>query len=425
MKANSEGLFVYDSAENGAAFKTSYVTISAESAAMKDGTKQESGKVVIDGVLSASGTIDAGGLMVKSSFHVLPKREDRENGATFDNCYLGGVIQGSCGKYWAKGFRHGVGTKGFCMTGVEFVEDDPAVLRIRLSGDMTALEEKFAASPAAVWQACFPEANVLSCVILGVDSAKDGTKSVRLKCQSHEVANSGIKKAAAMSEEQLVACWENWRDNEDDNVLFCVDDPDCGNQLVPFMYTAHVEGIASRAVGRGAHAEGSKCVAVGRYSHAEGASNVAYGHGSHAEGSGNTAADSNVHAEGYKNLVERGANSHVEGAYNLLSAVYSHAEGQQCSCYGQGHHTEGYMNVVSGSYSHVEGRAVSAFGTLEHVEGDHCFASSATASHVEGGYCSALVHPTSSSLYAYSHAEGRSTMVAGEHCHSEGRKTTA
>lgn len=145
VKANSEGLFVFDSAENGAAFKTSYVTINTESTALEDGTKQEFGKVVIDGTLSASGTATVGDLTCQSM--VMTNYVDMMQ----NYCDKGGVIMSNMGKY--KCFRERgsaimsetpvggcVGALGYCvLSACNDTTTGKGILK--LSGDVTPLKE--------------------------------------------------------------------------------------------------------------------------------------------------------------------------------------------------------------------------------------------------------------------------------------------
>lgn len=161
--------------------------------------------------------------------------------------------------------------------------------------------------------------------------------------------------------------------------------------------------------------------ATGQYSHAEGYDSHAYGSYSHAEGQSNAGVAGNTAFGQY---------AHAEG-HSTAYANYSHSEGYSAvgnssdSSMGRYAHAEGYT-TVTGQYAHGEGYYGQALGKSSHVEGEGSSYAFGIGSHAEGYRTfSGRDQAVGSTVYNYTHAEGKQTYAIGEGSHAEGNGSKA
>lgn len=161
--------------------------------------------------------------------------------------------------------------------------------------------------------------------------------------------------------------------------------------------------------------QGHSSQIYGSYTHGEGEDIVINGVYSHAEGKSNQVENAGNHIEGYQNNIAKvSANSHAEGQDNtILFSFYNHAEGYKTSLIGgNASHVEGDSTAITASLSTNESRG-------SHAEGYGTQISSSRGAHAEG-YNTKITKGS-----AYSHAEGKNTLVERWSSHAEGTLTTS
>lgn len=171
------------------------------------------------------------------------------------------------------------------------------------------------------------------------------------------------------TEEQYIKLWQEQIKNEDDCAFYSPYAVWSGNQRIPVMYNAHIEGNSTRAIQRATHAEGRMSLADARYSHAEGTYSIATGVAAHSEG--NT-------------TVASGGYSHAEGQSTTASGTRAHSEGYNCTASGEASHAEGGACVAKGKYSHAEGNSNQATGESSHAGGQGTCVASGDGSFAHG-----------------------------------------
>lgn len=332
-------------------------------------------------------------------------------------CNEGGHIEANMGKY--ESFRDRgtevsaktpvggcVGALGYCILSAYNNSTNKGVLK--LSGDITPLKQATTLfGDKCKWSLTIGGA--CRCYAFTISAteditADDGTISAGVVYLKQAIDSDNMSQVSDLklsSEECYVALWNNQLSNEDDIAFYSPFAVWAGNQKIPVLYNAHIEGNACRAIQRATHAEGRMCLADARYSHAEGSYSYATGIAGHAEG--------------YKTLAE-GYYSHTEGHSTTASDSMAHAEGSDSKATGRASHAEGATCTASGKFSHAEGNLTYATGEAAH----------------SGGASS-----TSSGSYSFAHgykntASGNSAMATGYNCTAKsdysfagGYKTTA
>lgn len=178
---------------------------------------------------------------------------------------------------------------------------------------------------------------------------------------------------------------------------------------------------------------------IGLNSFAEGDSTEASGYASHAEGERTTASGGDSHAEGY-DTVTRAWDSHTEGAYTIADAYCGHAEGYSTVAGGYESHAEGcgcydsiYLTGDAGATTYTVTWFEEPIAVGQLVWGNDgprtiiAFDSEAYTITLDGTldadnalndeYCSLMY---TGAFGDYSHAEGYSTIAAGESQHVQG-----
>jgi hypothetical protein len=175
------------------------------------------------------------------------------------------------------------GAKGFPILSI-----DVADKKLKLSGDISEIERGL----NKTFSYAFSHGWGTSCMTL---LSFDQTETSAGWALFNTVA--GLTQYAAYTEESCVWCYWN-----DDNGLYCPEDPTIGNAVLDNFYSNHAEGGSTKAIGKYTHAEGRQNTADIRYAHVEGSHNFAGGMASHAEGWHTIALGGHAHAEGSYNM---------------------------------------------------------------------------------------------------------------------------
>lgn len=231
---------------------------------------------------------------------------------------------------------------------------------------------------------------------------------------------------------------------------------------------SHAEGGNTRTTSQGAHSEGYYTTASGQFSHAEGYNNKSIGDQSHAEGYGSTSSGSYSHAEGFSNI-SIGSYSHAEGFITVASGTSAHSEGYYTLASSTGAHAEGYITTagvvgyigavdtgiisLDPSYGDVAA-SINTFyvlindsgydgiygidkfqedpGNPPYFDGTSTIITlldtsiSTTTAVISNGEDASNLLPKVDAMYGiYAHAEGYSTIAAGNNSHAEGILTLA
>lgn len=118
-------------------------------------------------------------------------------------------------------------------------------------------------------------------------------------------------------------------------------------------YTAHAEGVNTRATGMYSHAQGSQSKATGQCAHAEGEYTQATGPRAHAEGCHTLASDADSHAGGWY--------SEASGDSAFAHGSYANAQGDQASAFGSYTLASSSNQFVIGKYNVEDTSSTYAF----------------------------------------------------------------
>ena len=118
-------------------------------------------------------------------------------------------------------------------------------------------------------------------------------------------------------------------------------------------YTAHAEGVNTRATGMYSHAQGSQSKATGQCAHAEGEYTQATGPRAHAEGGHTLASDADSHAGGWY--------SEASGDSAFAHGSYANAQGDQASAFGRYTLASSDNQFVIGKYNVEDTSSTYAF----------------------------------------------------------------